>query len=231
MLQQGLDLVPRLPYAPEKFVVHAGVVQAVDSFKSALSEVGFASRFITGEARSGKTHLTIWLQGHIRNCNFIPSYVDGASFESWLKTEGITRKWTDHDVVVVDDIDLYLKKITPGHSGAFVDFYEMLRRCGAKFFFVSKLSIDDLPCDAHVKSRLNASFACTLGNPEVEDLPLLVDAMAWQRGIKLKERQNAFIDRRVKREITSIENYLSRLLHLSRLFGAKVGFGLLHDAA
>lgn len=231
MLQQGLDLVTRLPYLAEKFVTHSGAIQAVDAFKSALSTVGFASRMIVGEPRSGKTHLTIWLQDKIRQVNFIPSYVDGASFGEWLKSEAILRKWTDHDVVVVDDIHLYLQTITPGLSGAFVDFYETLRRAGAKFFFVSKFMPSELPCDDHVLSRLNASFAASLGNPDVCDLSNLVDAMAWQRGIKLKDRQNSFIDKRVKREITSIENYLSRLLHLSKLFGAKVGFGLLHDAA
>jgi chromosomal replication initiation ATPase DnaA len=230
MLQQGLDLIPRLPYVPKKFIVHSGAVKIVDASNAALNFIGFSSQIFCGHARSGKTHASIFLQDLTRQNNFIPTYLDGRDLNNFFSNIAIAREWTDHDCIIIDDAHEYFLQTLPGQSGAFVDFYEMCRRKGVKLFMFSLYNFEKLPCDDHIKSRLNASLAGNFTPPLEQELGDLIEAMAWQRGIKIGTRQRKFIDKRVKREISAIENYFSRLLHLSRLFGAKLGYGLLNDA-
>ena len=84
--------------------------------------------------------------------------------------------------------------------------------------------------DQHINSRLQAGSGFALGSPHESELPAIIDIMARQRGIKLTEKKQEFLERRLGRDLPAIEEYLERLVHLTNVLGKRVGFEALGDA-
>jgi len=61
-------------------------------------------------------------------------------------------------------------------------------------------------------------------------MPRLVEMLATQRGIRLKERKIDFVVRRLGRDIGAVERYFDRVRHLADVLGQSVKFPVLSDA-
>ncbi|MCB9030214.1 MAG: hypothetical protein H6619_04120 [Deltaproteobacteria bacterium] len=235
MEQVGLNIVPRLRYTPENFVFHSGTEQAWDACISQLPLDSFQICYLHAANRYGKTHFSIALSDWLAKREMFPKLMDGLSFEKWLLQNFLNdskhiRTVDPSEVIIVDDADLYFDKITPGLSGPFVNFVETYRTAKAGIVFLSSKSIDALPCDNHVISRLKAGAGLSILAPSPEELPKILSALAKQRGVKLTERNILFLEKRLARDITSLEHYLDRLLHLSQALGKSIKFRLIADA-
>ena len=230
MTQLGLQLTERLPYDAKSFIQHGGVREIlIDAFAAVLNP-GFACRLYTGEPRTGKTHLSVLIGDAARKAGLVTTYLDGTQVLKEAAAITSSKNWTKFDAVIVDDADFYFSKVLPGQSGPFVTLYEALRLAGAKLFLISGKSIESYSCDDHTMSRLRAAFVGQILDPDLEELPPLIQVMAGQRGVKLKDQKLKFIARRIPRTIPGIESYLNRVLHLSKMFGAKIKYPLLNDA-
>jgi chromosomal replication initiation ATPase DnaA len=231
MTQLGLQLTERISYEGKGFVVHHGVQEAVLEAYAAAKIDGFACRFFVGAKRTGKTHMSVRIAEAIAaDHGLIPRFIDGAHVESFFSQTVPTLKLSRFDAFIIDDMHEYFQKLSPGMSGPFVSFYEAVRVAGGKLYFFSAQPKEQFLVDEHILSRLNASVAPELVAPAEEEIPALINALARQRGIKLKDKKIGFVSRRVPRDIVGIENYLSRVLHLSKLFGTKIEFPILGDA-
>lgn len=229
MEQLGLDLTPRMSYTGGQFVIHSGVKEILSGIDLLLDKKNFSPAIVYGRHRTGKTHLSVHLVDTCISKKRFPRLVDQDEFLSVLtliQGEGLKGE----GVVIVDDIDVYLRNVKPGESGPFVHFWEFLRQREIHLVLLTSASINELPCDEHVISRLHSANKFTIGDPEEKDLDRLVHALASQRGIKLGDRKISFLQKRMRRDIPSLEHYFERLVHLSTIFGEKVKFNLLEDA-
>ncbi len=235
MQQLPLKIIQRLSYLPQNFLPHAGVREIFAELSSWKPDANYQIRYIQGTARAGKTHLAVTLFSYFTDSGFIPYIVDGSEFSKWLERRNLENGgngllWSAAEVLIVDDIDHYLKHLKPGQSGEFVGVIERIRNAGAKLIFLGELVVDDLPCDDHIKSRLRAASGLIIGAPGESELPSVLVEIARQRGIKLPERIISFLVRRLRRDIPALERYLERLLHLSSVLGAPIKGPIVQDA-
>lgn len=229
MRQLPLNILGRLAYSPDNFVLHSGNRSAYDECVAQYGRDNFRVSFIRGGARSGKTHLSISLSDALSKRGFFPRLVEGAELGGWIELRLAAAPFEQDEVVVVDDVDHYLAGILPGSSGPFVAMVEQLRLERAGLIMFSTATLDDLPCDEHVKSRLVPGLS-SLGGPEAEEMQKILKAMALQRGLSLTGRQIAFLAKRVGRDVGSIEQCLGNINFLSQLLGKSIKFPLLGDA-
>lgn len=232
MEQLPLKIIQRLSYAPDRYVLHTGVKSLFEECAVlADSATPYRLVFIQGARRSGKTHLAVKLFDSFMLQGRLPHLVDGSEFADWIKTRNSSNlNWDKDEILIVDDVDHYLRFVTSGESGTFVGLVERIRQSCGKIIFLSSDGIESLPCDDHVKSRLRAGSGLHIGVPEDIELPEILREIARQRGVKLPERSVLFLVRRLGREVGALERYLERLLHLSQVLGRSIKFPLVHDA-
>jgi len=227
--QLPLQMVTRVRYAPENFLIHSGMVGVVEGCRSLFARDAFSLAFISGSPRAGKTHLSIFLIDALEKLARFPRLLEGGELGRFLTTsEG--ESFTSEDVFVVDDAHAYLSSLRPGDSGPFVSFVERLRVARAGLVLLSAEPLDRFSFDEHVRSRLVPGSGLIVEAPAESDMPALIDMMARQRGIKLKERKIGFIVRRLGRDIGALERYFDRVQHLADVLGQSVRFPVLGDA-
>jgi chromosomal replication initiation ATPase DnaA len=95
---------------------------------------------------------------------------------------------------------------------------------------LSREPLDHFEFDEHVRSRLIPGNGFEISPPEESDMPKLIDTIARQRGISLKDRKIDFIVRRLGRDIGALERYFDRVRHLADVLGQSVRFPVLGDA-
>lgn len=222
-------MVTRVRYAPENFCVHTGVVGVVDGCRSIFARDAFGLTFIAGAKRSGKTHLSIFLVDVMGKLARFPRLLEGGELGRFLESSD-RETFTSEDVFIVDDAHTYLAGLRPGDSGPFVSFVERLRLARAGLVLVSGESLDHFSFDDHVRSRLSPGAGLDISPPAESDMPSLIDTMARQRGIRLKERTIGFVVRRLGRDIGALERYFDRVQHLADVLGQSVRFPVLGDA-
>lgn len=230
MEQIGLALANRLPYEAKNYFVHQGVQPCLEKIRALYAFPFFGIAYVHGVPRAGKTHLSIKAGDLAASQGLLPRYVEGSDFAIWMRDKLPTLKWNEKDLVIIDDIHLYLQSLGAGESGPFVHFIELLRKSNVKVLLFSQTSMDSLPCDEHVLSRLNPGRGFDIESPADSDMPELVRCMGAQRGISFKERHIEFIVRRIGKDITEIEQYFDRVMHLSQVLGKRIQFPLLGDA-
>ena len=223
--QLSLNITPRHAYAPENFVVHAGVKEILAQHLMLAAKGDFRIGFIPGSARSGKTHLSIRLADDLAQRGFFPRLIEGRDFLEYLKAERFD--FTPEDVIVVDDAQNYFSCVLPGQSGAFVACIERLRVARAGVIFLSDRDTTSFDFDEHVRSRLVPGLGLQLGGPAESDMPEIVRAVAKQHGMRLSDRKLGFILRRVGKNIGAVEDYFERLSHLSQVLGRPIKFPLM----
>ena len=230
MSQVPLKLVSRLSYAPENFIIHGGVRGALSESVEFLSRRGFRICCLHGKPRSGKTHLSIVAMDELGKRGLFPRLIEGAEFAESLRSGTPIAVESPEQVFIVDDADQYLSTVQPGESGPFVQFIESARVIGAGVLLIMTAETEGLPCDEHVKSRLNAALHLSTGEPADGDIPDIIHSIAKQRGLFLDAKKTNFLQRRLPRDIPAIELYVQRLNHLSQVLGKTIRFPLIADA-
>lgn len=230
MQQLNLNIVPRLAYDPDNFLIHRGVKESLHTLNNMIKQDSFGLAYLHGAKRSGKTHFCIYLANCFLDNGLNVQLIEGADFAGTAFTDSDLLNSDANSLWIVDNIDNYLIDLDAGESGTFVSFIENLRIQGAKVILTSALAINDFNCDEHVLSRIRSALQPEMGKPYEEELGELILIMARQRGIHLSARKVEFLKRRVARDIPAIEDYLDRICHLSNVLGKPVRFPLLNDA-
>lgn len=229
MRQLSLNINLCLGYAPEGFWLHAGVEKAYQACHAMLRMSGFRLCFITGPRRSGKTHFSIKLVDDLLKQGLRPRLTEGDR----LGESAFPRKehdFSSQDIIVVDEAETYLTGLGYGNSGEFVTFIERLRVARGAVVFFSAHELEHFSLDDHIRSRLISGSGFRIGNPHPEDLPELIRLMARQRGFLLDPRKLEYLIKRIGRSIPAIEEYLEKLISLSRVRAQPVRFPMLGDA-
>jgi len=234
MTQLSLNITPCVSYDPEHFVVHHGVKEVLNAAGVFLTESSgavpcFQILFVQGAGRTGKTHLSIYLSDLLAKAGRYPHLVE-ATKDLKLSEILVGRQLTPADTFIVDDAEDYLAAQQPGMSGDFVSFIEALRVLGAGVILLSSQAPEAFPCDEHIRSRIFPGVGPLLTAPLESEVPLLLGALAHQRGIALTDRKIEFLERRLPRDIEQLEAYLDRVQYISHITGKPVRFPILGDA-
>jgi len=222
-------MVTRVRYSAENFLLHGGAAPLWESCRAVFVRDAFGIAFIRGAKRSGKTHFSIFLVDALTKLARFPRLLEGGEMPGFLESWG-PSDFSSEDVIIVDNAESYLRTLRPGDSGPFTAFVEKLRVARAGLILLSGEPIEAFGCDEHVRSRLIPGNGFELRPPEESDMPALINTMAKQRGILLKERKIGFVVRRLGRDIGAIERYFDRVQHLADVLGQSVKFPVLGDA-
>jgi len=226
--QLCLNIIPRLSYAPENFLLHSGVAEIVEQVMQLLESSQFRFIQIEGSARSGKTHLGLYLANRLSSKGIFPQILESNEIVTWYPE---ARTEIDREsVVIVDDAHSYMSTLITEGSGSFVQLYEHCRKVNARLLFLCPQQNHCDSFDDHVRSRLATLHTFAIAPPEPSDLEGLIHLMARQRGIELSARKQSFLVRRVGRDIESLEKYLNRLVLLSQVLDQRIQFSVLNDA-
>jgi chromosomal replication initiation ATPase DnaA len=225
--QLSLNITPRLAYGVEGFALHAGVATIVENIVASLHLDNFFVSYVHGGARTGKTHLSIYLADRISRLGRFPRLISGE--EILQRGESLTPQ-EQGEVLLVDDLDRFLLAQCDEASGPFVRLVEAYRLRAAPILFLATVPMEELPHDGHVMSRLRAGSAFTILEPAEDEMRLLIELMAKQRGIRITQRTMSFLLKRLPRSIPEIESYLQRVEYLSTLFGRSMALDLFADA-
>lgn len=228
--QLPLALTTQLPYSASNFIDHAGVRRVRSECLEHLLSGHFRVCFVFGKARSGKTHLSIQLAEDVLARGIIPRLLEGVDELIACAQFTHPRALKKGDVCIVDEAEKHLSTVRPGQSGSFVCAVESLRVSAIPVIFLSAVPLEELPCDAHVLSRLRAGAGMAMQDPELGDMSALIAALARQRGLELREAHVEFLEKRLIRTIPAIERYMDRLVHLSRVLNRPLNFAVLGDA-
>lgn len=229
MSQIPLGLSRKVSYSEQGFFVHRGVSQLIEAvLKTALNR-DFASYYIYGERRSGKTHLSVKLLSLFADYNYRTHLITEENISNSIQ-ELSAQSLSENDVVIIDSAGAYFSSIESGNSGEFVNFYQNLSSNGATLIMLSSKLIEQFSCDEHVTSRLLSSMMEKIDSPDASELSSLIELIAVQRGLKLTERQIDYLVVRLGHSIPQIEEYIERLIYLSDNLGTKVNQSLIAQA-
>lgn len=166
---------------------------------------GYRIFYITGGVHSGKTHLGVWLQELL---------VAKIGAVTWIEGQDLEEKIAEvsPDVpIIVDDAHRYLSNLAVGDSGPWVRLCESFRSAERQMYLLSSDSLETLPCDAHVISRINAGTHLEILSPADSDIPELITLMSKQRGFELSPKKLSYLTKRVGRSIKDIDALLEDL--------------------
>ncbi|NDC37903.1 MAG: hypothetical protein EBZ48_07595, partial [Proteobacteria bacterium] len=230
MQQLTLSMLPKVVYRPEQFVAHSGVASILTEAHASVTTPRYGAVVLTGPARCGKTHFVIALAAELGAQGLFPRFIEGGTFAQYLVGQGASCSYRSDEILIIDDMHLYLDGILPGESGPFVHFVERVRTGGAHLLLTSRVLPREFNCDGHVMSRLSEAAHLQIMEPDEATMPMVLTRMAQQRGIKLTSKKVEFLQRRMRRSIPSIEEYLEKVVHLSAVLGGRVSLSLLGDA-
>lgn len=226
-MQLGLNLVERLAYSADKFLVHSGVLDALEQSSSGYKLQRFILGFIVAEARAGKSHLAVKIANDYSAHDFIVHAVEGPEFTKFLQSPMITSD--RRSLVIVDDSDHYFSNLDKLRSGEFVNFIESQRTQRGVIIFLSRKHYLSFNLDEHVSSRLRSGLALQIADPEAGELAEILELMARQRGLALTPHKIKYLVQRLGRDIASVESYLDRIIEMAKLEGKPIKFSLLSE--
>ena len=227
--QLALRMPTRVLYAAENFLVHAGVREVLENITQLSAARAFGALAVSGVARSGRTHFSIFLVDYLTKQGAIPYLIEGPELAEFMNAPE-RLSISPLEIFVVDNAEQYFSGILPGASGPFVDFFERVRRGGGQIIFLFSEPQGALPCDEHILSRLKAATVGRIVGPSESDMPELIRMMARQRGFRLSPKKVDFLVNRLGRSVPSVDEYFDRVQHLTEVFGRPIQFPLLQDA-
>ncbi len=216
-----------LNYSPREFVAHAGVCTLVAHLREAAKRDQFSLLFVQGAARTGKTHLAIYVSDLLGGEGCYPRIIEGRELAERIAE---LNPVDATEVLILDDAHHYLDNVTPGESGPMVRLVESYRRACAKIIILSSKPLGEFQFDQHISSRLSSGAASVIADPAAQEMERLVTAMARQRGLKLSEKKIQYLVGRLNRSVSAVEEYLEKLGYLARVLGRNINFPLLADA-
>jgi len=205
--QYKLPLATRLPYTADNFYVHRGVKTICLESEESLRIPKFRSFFVSAGARYGKTHFAVWLHALANKLCTDCRLLEGEEFLVGLARGDCLDGMSKGMLFIVDDAHEAFDNVKAGESGAFVNFYEAVRRNAGKIVLLSSKEVSDFSSDEHVISRLASCEGYRIDKPQDEDTAKLIMALARQRGVSLSDRKVKALSLRIGRDIAAIEDY------------------------
>jgi chromosomal replication initiation ATPase DnaA len=229
--QIPLQLVQPLRYSSGLFVVHTGVRGLVSSIETLAYQRLFSLAYVEGAAKSGKTHLGVYLVGHLQSKGRPARMLSGEDVAEWYASGFDGQPLREGETIIIDDGDLFLEVISKNRqSGVFTDLTERMLQIDGTLVVLGALPPEKIACSQQIKSRLNSGLHLVIDGPEESDLDALLDLIAKQRGMQLTESKRAYLLRRVARTLPALVECVEKVEDTSDLSGSRTAYNVLADA-
>ena len=107
--QIPLQLVQPLRYSSGSFLVHRGVADLVTSVEALSYQRVFSLSYIQGAQKSGKTHLGVYLVGHLQSRGRSARMVASEGVADWYAHGFDGEPLQEGETIVIDDGDIFLE--------------------------------------------------------------------------------------------------------------------------
>jgi chromosomal replication initiation ATPase DnaA len=229
--QIPLQLVQPLRYSSGSFLVHRGVADLVTSVETLSYQRVFSLSYIQGDPKSGKTHLGVYLVGHLQGKGRGARMVASEDVADWYAQGFYGDQLQEGETIVIDDGDVFLEKISKSsQSGIFMDLTEQLHRVDGTLVILGTRPPEEIACTKQIKSRLNSGLHLVMGGPAETDLDKLLNIITKQRGLQLTESKRSYILRRVTRTLPALVECVEKVEETGDFSSSRTSFTILADA-
>ena len=229
--QIPLQLVQPIRYSSGSFLVHRGVADLVTSVEALSYQRVFSLSYIQGAQKSGKTHLGVYLVGHLQSRGRSARMVASEGVADWYAHGFDGEPLQEGETIVIDDGDIFLEKISKSsQSGIFMDLTEQLYRVDGTLVILGACGPENLACSKQIKSRLNSGLHLVMGGPAEADLDMLLNIITKQRGLQLTESKRSYLLRRVTRTLPALVECVEKVEEPGDFSSSRTSFTILADA-
>lgn len=229
--QLPLQLVQPLRYSSSAYLVHRGVSDVIASLEALAYQRVFSLAYVQGAAKCGKTHLGVFLVGHLQAKGKPARMVSREELAEWYATEFRSAPLGRGETVVLDDGDLTLEEISVSNqSGIFMDLTEKLIQMDGTLVIMGAAAPELLSCTKQIRSRLDSGVHLGLKGPAEEELDALLNLITKQRGLQLSESKRGYILRRVSRTLPALVECVERVEEPREVSSTRTSFNVLADA-
>lgn len=224
-------MVQPLRYASNTFIVHRGVRNVVASIETLAYQRVFSLAYVQGAPKSGKTHIGVYLVGHLQEREKPARMVSREDMAAWYSSGFDGQPLKQGETIVVDDGDIFLEEISlRSQSGIFMDLTEQLMRVDGTLVILGALSPEKIASTKQIKSRLDSGLHLVLEGPAEDDLDALLNHISKQRGLQLSESKRNYLLRRVGRTIPALVECVDKVEDTSDFSAPRTSFNVLADA-
>lgn len=229
--QLPLQLVQPLRYSSSAYLVHRGVADVISSLETLAYQSVFSLAYVRGGSRCGKTHLAVYLVGHLAAKRKPARMVSREEIAEWYATEFRAIPLRQGETIVLDDGDQVLEEISrTNQSGIFMDLTEKLSQVDGTLIIVGAAAPEALSCTKQIRSRLDAGVHLVMEGPADDELDALLDMITKQRGIQLSESKRGYILRRVARTLPALVECVEKVEEPRELSSTRTSFHVLAEA-
>lgn len=229
--QLPLQLVQPLRYSSSTFLVHRGVGDVVASVETLAYQRVFSLAYVQGAPKSGKTHIGVYLVGHLQEKGKAARMISREEMAAWYSSGFDNQPLQQGETIVIDDGDIFLEEISlRSQSGIFMDLTEQLRQVDGTLVILGSLAPEKIAATKQIKSRLDSGLHLVLEGPAEEDLDALLNHIAKQRGLQLSESKRSYLLRRVVRTIPALVECVDKVEDTGDVSAPRTSFNVLADA-
>lgn len=229
--QIPLQLVQPLRYSSNAYRAHKGVVDLVASLETLAYQRVFSLAYVQGGAKTGKTHLGVYLVGRLTQKGKPARMVSREEVSEWFATELRSEPLRHGETIILDDGDVLLEEISrTNQSGIFMDLTERLIQADGTLVILGAVAPERIACTKQIRSRLDAGLFFGIDAPTESDLDPLLDLITKQRGLQLSESKRGFILRRVSRTLPALVECIEKVEDPRDLSSPRTSFNVLSEA-
>ena len=212
-------------YSSDNFIIHRGVTDAIDCAITKATEGDGSIVFISGQRRTGKTHLAVYVAAMLVALGHGVDVVQGMGVDAWQQNTGNKQGVQS---LVIDDAHTWLEG--QFGEGLFLAISQRIAETNGVLVVISAKPLWQLQINPIIERCLADSEQTEMAAPSPEELPVLIDTMSLQRGLKFSRAKRDFILKKVETTIAGISDALERIQKTGEHSRASTSFKVLELA-
>jgi chromosomal replication initiation ATPase DnaA len=215
-------------YSSDTFILHSGVMKAVDESIATATEPDRDLVYIAGDSLSGKTHFAVYLAAMLNTLGHVVHIMRGADVNAWFRGFSQEVVPTQPHSLIVDDAELWLEGQFGG--GLFQVVRDFLKGSGGVLVLVSSKQVWHLQITPTIERSISSAVRGSISDPSADDLDSILVQMSLQRGVKFSKAKREFIIRRITTSIKSVSEALDRIQKAGQSARSSTSFRVLERA-
>lgn len=207
--QLRLKLAQSLRYSSDSFILHEGAQSVVDGVLRLASTGRFSVLYVRGEQGSGKTHLGVYLAGHLQEASFPVRFLAASHVAEWCVEDLSREPIREREMLIIDDADTFLASEV--QSGVFSELLERLRGKRGGLLLLGVTPLSEIKTGKENRSRLEAAVSLELGAPQSSVRAALLAAILQQRGRRLSNTKRALALREEPQSLQTLVRFVDAL--------------------
>lgn len=212
-------------YSSDNFIIHGGVADVIDCAITSAMEGRGSIVFISGQRRTGKTHLAVYVAAMLDALGHDVDVLQGLGVDAWQHQMANNRGVLS---LVIDDAHTWLEG--QFGEGLFLAISQRIAEKNGVLVVISAKPLWQLRINPIIERCLADSVQTEMAAPRSGELPAIIDTMSLQRGLKFSRAKRDFILKKVEMTIAGISDALERIQKAGEHARASTSFKVLELA-